>query len=117
MVTAIRNLVNPTAQDGNFRQRHEDGRQCREAARRLLDLGLSVLALCPPDHVGVGKAHGKTCHSPGKVPVDSWKAYQERLPYWDEFREKWDRNPTLNIGAGPGSRQWHAPRRRQWSQR
>jgi hypothetical protein len=46
---------------------------CLRAALRYLDLGWCPLALCPPDHVGVGAAHAAVCRSPGKGPVARWK--------------------------------------------
>ena len=43
-------------------------------------MGWPVLPLCPPDHVGVGREHGRTCKSRGKAPLVRWKEYQERFP-------------------------------------
>jgi hypothetical protein len=59
------------------------GAECLAAALDYLALGWSALALCPPDHVAVGKAHGKHCKNPGKVPWGLWDDFQDRLPTED----------------------------------
>src|SRR5690242_19119219 len=79
---------------------HRDGLpaegECPEAALDYLEtMGWSVLAVCPPDHVGVGKTHGAKCTSPGKAPWGEWKQYQDRLPTKDEIDRKWRDNPQL----------------------
>jgi hypothetical protein len=84
------------------RQRLADGRACLAAALDYLPLGLSALAVCPPDHAGVGKTHGDRCKQPGKAPWGEWKEYQDRLPTADEVRQKWKDNPTLNVGCALG---------------
>src|SRR5262245_38796960 len=71
------------------RQRRADGAACLAAALNYRRLGWSVLGLCPPDHVGVGKTHVKSCTSPGKVPFGPWKEFQERLPTEAELHQKW----------------------------
>jgi putative DNA primase/helicase len=78
------------------------GQECLDAALRYLVLGWSVLPICPPDHVGVGKAHAKGCQSPGKAPWGPWKPFQDRLPTEDEIRQKWHDNPQLNVGMALG---------------
>ena len=60
-------------------QRLADGERCLESALYYLSLGWSVLALCPPDHAGVGKMHSKACKSKGKVPIGLWKEFQAGL--------------------------------------
>jgi hypothetical protein len=85
------------------RQRLQDGEDCRQAAldyRRRR--GWSVLALCPPDHIGVGKKHAKDCTHPGKVPLWSWKEFQDRLPTEDEINQVWRHHPTANVGMATG---------------
>jgi putative DNA primase/helicase len=78
------------------------GADCLRAALQYLQQGWSALAICPPDHLGVGKKHGKQCTSPGKAPWGLWKEFQTRLPTEDELRQKWKDNPTLNVGVALG---------------
>jgi len=85
------------------RQRLADGAACLEKAlhyRRAF--GWSVLALCPPDHVGVGKKHGETCKTPGKRPWHYWQEFEERLPTEEEVRTWWRQMPTSNLGVALG---------------
>lgn len=79
-------------------------------ALHYLSLGWAVLPLCPPDHVGTGKAH-RGCGSPGKRPFfpdrppaasGEWKEYQDRLPTADEVRGWWKAHPRLNVGVALG---------------
>jgi hypothetical protein len=86
----------------NWRQRCAEGAACLQAALAYLQRGWSVLAICPPDHVGVGKTHGQQCKSPGKAPWGDWKEYQDRLPTEAELLKKWRDNPTLNVGLALG---------------
>lgn len=86
----------------NKRCRLQDGRDCLAAALDYLSYGWSVLPICPPDHVGVGKKHGKDCTSPGKAPVVLWKQFQDTLPTEDELLANWRYNPTLNVGMALG---------------
>jgi hypothetical protein len=86
----------------HHRQRLADGAACQAAALDYLKRGWAPLALCPPDHAGVGKAHAGSCNSPGKAPWGPWKEYQDRLPTEDELRRKWADNATLNVGAALG---------------
>jgi hypothetical protein len=80
------------------------------SALAYLDLGLSVIPLCPAFHVGVGKAH-RGCGSPGKRPFfpnrqngsqGDWKEFQSRRATADEVREWFDANPYLNLGVALG---------------
>jgi putative DNA primase/helicase len=83
-------------------QRQADGQACLRSALDFLQRGWSVLAICPPDHMGVGKKHGQHCKSPGKAPWGPWKAFQDRLPTRAELQRKWGDNPTLNVGIALG---------------
>ena len=83
-------------------QRQADGQACLRSALDYLQRGWSVLATCPPDHMGVGKKHGQHCKSPGKAPWGPWKAFQDRLPTRAELQRKWRDNPTLNVGIALG---------------
>src|SRR5262245_59464613 len=83
-------------------QRRREGAACLEAALDYCAWGWSALAICPPDHAGVGKTHSKGCASPGKAPWGDWKEFQTRLPTEDELRRKWRDNPQLNVGATLG---------------
>lgn len=76
---------------------------CLAAALDYLERGWSALALCPHDHVGVGKAHALSCGSPGKVPMGPWAIYQKRLPKPDEIEAQWHQQPNANIGLVLGS--------------
>lgn len=91
-------------------QQHEDesrraGQECMEAALHYLSLGWSVLGLCPPDHVGVGREHGKSCASPGKRPWPdggAWKRWQDERPDEATVRRWWHDHPMLNVGVALG---------------
>lgn len=78
------------------------GEDCLKAAHRYLRLGWPALALCPPDHVGVGREHGKSCGSPGKRPWHNWTEYQERLPTEKEVNEWWRVGCNSNVGVAMG---------------
>jgi hypothetical protein len=82
-----------------------------ESALRYADLGWSVLPLCPPNHLGVGRVHAKTCSHPGKRPHlpdrdeparDTWKEFQARRATAAEIRRWWDVHPHLNVGLALG---------------
>lgn len=82
-----------------------DGKACLDAALRYLDRGWSILALCPPDHMGirlVSREHGKSCKSPGKRPWYEWKPFQERLPTKQEILDRWRQLPNSNVGGALG---------------
>jgi putative DNA primase/helicase len=79
-----------------------DGRACLEAALRYLALGWHVLADCPPDHVGVGRGHGRDCDHPGKAPLVRWKELQQRPPSVQEARDWWHTWPNANVGVALG---------------
>jgi hypothetical protein len=85
-----------------FRERQADGRACLEAALDYLARGWAALAICTPDHVGVGPTHGKQCNHPGKAPWGPWKDFQTQLPAEEELRRKWKDNPQLNVGMTLG---------------
>jgi hypothetical protein len=80
----------------------EAGAECLAAALDYLARGWSALAVCPPDHVGVGRTHGRDCKSPGKAPWGPWGEFQRRLPTEEELRRKWRDNPQLNVGIALG---------------
>jgi putative DNA primase/helicase len=81
------------------------GRECLESALACLGRGWCPLVVCPPDHVGVGKAHSRACKSPGKAPLVKWLDFQERLPTEAEVRGWWKHWPNANVGCvlGPVS--------------
>ena len=75
-------------------------RPCLRAALRYLeDHGWCPLALCPPDHVGVGAARRAVCQSPGKSPLGRWKQWQERRPSRDDLLDQWRLLPSANVGV------------------
>src|SRR5262249_34277386 len=81
------------------------GAECLSEALRLHAKGWPVLALCPPDHVGVGRSHGRNCQSPGKAPLILCKQYQSELPTVEDVRGWWKQTPLANVGVargGPG---------------
>jgi hypothetical protein len=79
-----------------------DGAACREAALAYAARGWCPIPLCPPDHVGAGRAHGKVCQSPGKVPlVGRWTRF-ERLPTAQDIRQWWHAWPNANVGLVMG---------------
>jgi hypothetical protein len=75
---------------------------CLTAGLDYLARGWSVLAVCPPDHFGVGSTHRSQCKSPGKAPFGKWKCFQDRLPTPEEIKAKWRDNPQLNVGMALG---------------
>jgi hypothetical protein len=93
---------NGKAYTGTHEQRLADGAACLQAALAYLARGWSVLAVCPPDHAGVGKEHQKNCTSAGKAPWGPWKEFQDRRATETELRRKWTDNPTLNVGLALG---------------
>lgn len=91
--------------DADHEQRLADGKACLEAALAYRATGWSVLALCPPDHVSVGrvsKGHGKNCESPGKRPWHTWKEFQTRAATEAEVRQWWHQLPNSNVGVALG---------------
>ena len=83
--------------------RLDAGQACLEfALQEYLPHGLSVLCLCDPDHIGVGKNHAKECDSPGKVPMYRWKDFQTRLPTPAEIQQHWEAYPIGNVGCALG---------------
>jgi putative DNA primase/helicase len=84
------------------REGQRAGAECLEAALAYLACGWSALAVCPPNHVGVGKTHARGCKHPGKAPWGPWKEFQDRLPTEAELRQKWRDNPQLNVGITLG---------------
>jgi hypothetical protein len=81
------------------------GAECLAAALHYGALGWAPISVCPPDHLAVGKGHGKQCQSPGKGPWGRWGGKQHRRLTADELRRRWAANPFLNVGIalGPAS--------------
>jgi hypothetical protein len=81
------------------------GAECLAAALRYHARGLAPISVCPPDHLGVGKTHGKKCKNPGKAPWGAWggKGHERLTP--DQLRRRWRDNPFCNVGCvmGPAS--------------
>lgn len=81
---------------------------CLDAALDYAARGWSPLPLCPPDHVGCGKHHGKNCTKPGKVPIipprmsPYWEDYQTRIATADEIKSWYKYAPNLNVGMALG---------------
>jgi hypothetical protein len=80
-----------------------------EAALEYAARGWSVLPLCPPSHLGVGKKH-RGCGSPGKRPFfpdreggsGEWKEFQSRPATIEEINRWWESNKYLNVGVALG---------------
>lgn len=101
--TSTANISEPaTDAAATQRQRLEDGKACLEAGLAGLTRGWSMLWLCPPDHVGVGKQHHKSCKSPGKAPFGLWGEFQTRLMTERELRSKHAELPNGNVGMAYG---------------
>lgn len=80
-----------------------DGAACLEAALAYLAAGWCPIPLCPPDHVGIGRGHGKSCESPGKAPlIRQWTSF-DRLPTVEEVRHWWKQWPNANVGIVMGA--------------
>src|SRR6516162_412436 len=76
-----------------------DGHACREAALQYQALDWHTVIDCPPDHVGVGRAHAKHCDSLGKSPLPLWKWLQERPPTVQDIQDWWRTWPNGNVGT------------------
>jgi hypothetical protein len=75
------------------------GQACLEAALQYLTHGFAVTCCCDPDHIGVGRTHGKQCTSPGKAPMHPWKALQTHVPTAAEVTQRWRDFPYGNVGV------------------
>ncbi len=81
------------------------GAACLEAALAYHRLGWSPLCLCPPDHAGVGRTHGKSCDHWGKRPLadgGQWKQWQTERATEEQIREWWRVNCYSNVGLALG---------------
>jgi putative DNA primase/helicase len=97
--------MKPTGRDAaadHLEAARQAGAECLAAALDYLRRGWSPLAVCPPDHLSVGKKHAQYCQSPGKAPWGVWKELQARRATEAELREKWRDNPFLNVGIALG---------------
>jgi hypothetical protein len=90
----------------HHRQRLADGAACLAAGLHLRrEHGLATLALCPPDHAGIGlinPKHARDCRHWGKAPFLRWLDYQDRLPTAREVEHWWRLMPTANLGCTLG---------------
>jgi hypothetical protein len=75
------------------------------AALAYLRRGWSVVPVCPPDHLGVGRGHARRCSSPGKAPLVAWMTFQQRPPSEAQVEAWWAAWPNANVGLvlGPAS--------------
>jgi putative DNA primase/helicase len=78
------------------------GGECLEAALDYESRGWSALIVCPPDHVGVGSGHARSCASPGKAPFGAWKKFQTERASAAQIRDRWREKPTFNVGVALG---------------
>lgn len=78
------------------------------AAFAYLELGWSVLPLCPPKHLGVGRLHAKSCSSPGKCPFfpdtgrSCWDQFKAERPTRAQLARWYGMHPGLNVGVALG---------------
>jgi hypothetical protein len=81
------------------------GAECLAAALDYRRRGWAPTACCDPNHVGVGKGHGKKCNNPGKVPLHPWGGRAATRPSQADIRGWWRAWPTANCGVvlGPVS--------------
>ncbi len=90
--------------DDVVKQMQKDSKDCLAAALYYRNLGWSVLPLCNPHHIGVGKEHYKSCEQPGKVPIIRWKEYQEEIPTESDLADWWvQQSCNVGIALGPVS--------------
>lgn len=74
-----------------------------EAAHCYADSGLTVLPLCPPDHLGCSSSHRGRCTKPGKAPLVNWSRIREVGASQDAI-DRWARRwPGANIGMLTGT--------------
>jgi hypothetical protein len=92
----------PPAPDDYHRAALDAGARCLEAALDGSRRGWSMLIVCPPDHVGVGRTHGRGCSSPGKSPWGAWKEFQTRRATEAELQKRWKDLPNANVGMALG---------------
>lgn len=78
---------------------------CLDAGEEYLARGWSALALCPPSHCGVPRAHAASCRKPGKVPLRPWARLHRSRQTPRELRADFGRHPNANVGVvlGPVS--------------
>ena len=85
---------------GDHDQRLAAGRACLEAALHVyLPQGFSVTCCCDPDHISVGRKHGKACGHPGKAPMHAWKKSQGQIPTAQQVETYWRDYPIGNVGC------------------
>jgi hypothetical protein len=83
-------------------ERLKIGQECLAAALAYAARGWSVLALCPANHLCLGKSHKshmRTCKSPGKAPWYEWKRFMVAPASEDEIRRWWVEVPMANVGV------------------
>ena len=71
---------------------------CHAAALDYLRRELSPLALCPPDHAGIGEWHTAECSNPGKRPWHKWQHLQTQRPTEEMVNEWFRKVPGSNVG-------------------
>src|SRR5262249_44235042 len=88
--------------DAWARARAEGTARLDMALRCRNELGWSMLALCPGDHLGVGQQHRKSCSSPGKAPIGLGSLDRLRfqaIASEEEIRSWWRAYPNANVGV------------------
>lgn len=72
-----------------------------EEAKALIELGLPIIPLCPPDHAFMSQNHLQRCNAPGKTPlIKDWVSRSETTL---EDLASWQRQfKSFNIGMPLG---------------
>lgn len=76
-----------------------------EAAKVLIELGLPIIPLCPPDHANMSQKHISRCHCPGKMPlirdwVSKTNTTEEDLISWKRQFRKYNIGMPLGEASG-----------------
>ena len=101
--TAAPDIPPPPAQSADpIAEGLRAGKECLAEALNYQARGWSPLACCPPDHLGIGKEHGRTCKTPGKRPWHYWTAYQTRRPTENDIHIWWKSHANSNVGIALG---------------
>ena len=73
-----------------------------DTALRIAAKGKPVFPVCWTDSVGQCIPNGPACKHPGKVPLVSWKPYQDHLPTEEQITTWWTKWQGANIGMTTG---------------
>lgn len=76
-----------------------------EEAKALIEFGLPIIPLCPPDHAFMSQAHLSRCRAPGKTPlIKDWTTKSvttlEELQSWQRQFRKFNIGMPLGQASG-----------------